>query len=203
MTDHMDRVRARLAELTFWTDAAQRVSRIKGNLQVLPVNMMAEALQASTEPARRLYWMREINQMFDYAMQGIAPCKAGCDACCHMATFISVHEADRIAAATGRPRADPADRCTLDDIEDDRTRFNGVPCAFLVDHQCSIYTDRPHVCRVHFSVDRDNLLCQIVPGEAIKMPSFDNTNMNVLALMVDGDPSEAKMADIREFFPPR
>lgn len=202
MSEHMDKVRERVADPAFWTGAEARGKKIEANLRASPVNLMAEALQDAQTAERRVFWLRSITATLGVAAAGIVPCKAGCDACCHMATMISVHEADRIAKHTARPRLDAPDRDNKDDIEDDKTRYSGVPCAFLVDHKCSIYGERPHVCRVHYTVDRDNLLCQIVPGEAVNMPMIDNMSMNMLALIADGDPADAKMADIRDYFPP-
>jgi Fe-S-cluster containining protein len=199
----MAKIRARAADPTLFTEADERVRQIQARLRASPVNMMAQALQAAPEPARKVFWLREITKVLDIAMRGIAPCKEGCDACCHMATGITLQEAQAIAATTGRAMTVPPDLVGMQAIELDRIKYNGVPCVFLEDHRCSIYEHRPYPCRVHFSVDRDNLLCQIVPGEAIRMPSYDNSRFNVLALLANGDPRGYLMADIRDFFVPQ
>lgn len=199
----MVKVRARPAEAGFFADAEARVRLIERRLAVSPVNDLALALQDAPEPARKFYWLRQITDMLGLAAAGVAPCKSGCDACCHMATMISRTEAEAIAQASGRAMTEPPEAMYGQDITIDQAKFLGVPCSFLEDHRCTIYADRPHACRVHYSLDRDKLLCQIVPGELVRVPSYDNSRFNLLFLLAHGDPREAKMADIREFFPPR
>lgn len=199
----MAAIRARQADPALFEDADRRVAQIEARLRASPVNMMALALQDAPEPARKVFWLREITKVLDFAMRGIAPCKEGCDSCCHMATGITLAEAQEIAAASGRAMTVPPDVVALQDIELDRIKYIGVPCVFLVDHRCSIYEHRPHACRVHYSIDRDNLLCQTVPGQQIRMPSYDNSRFNLLALLSHGDPRATLMADIRDFFVPQ
>jgi Fe-S-cluster containining protein len=198
----LEKIRARGVDPTLFVDAQKRVDKIKRNMLALHINEMAVALQDEPTRAGKFIWMRQMTDTLGKAVAGIVPCKDGCDHCCHMATNISIVEAQEIAEATGRAMVVPPDTDTIGGIEADRVRYNGVPCVFLVEHRCSIYAHRPHACRVHYSVDRDDVLCEIVPGVQTRVPSLNNQNFNMLFLLAHGDPREALMADIRDFFPP-
>jgi Fe-S-cluster containining protein len=120
-----------------------------------------------------------------------------------MATFLTTAEAEVISKATGAPLATPAAATlTRTSNEIERAQYAGVPCSFLADGRCTIYAFRPWACRVHFSVDQDELLCKIVPGERIEAPSYQTQSLFLIYLLAQpGNPLDIKMADIREFFP--
>ena len=54
-------------------------------------------------------------------------------------------------------------------------KFNGQPCPFLVDNQCSVYEDRPVVCRTHHSLREDASLCDmaIPASQQVRPPMYD------------------------------
>ena len=87
--------------------------------------------------------------------------------------------------------------------EDMRNAINdgafGVPCTFLVDNQCSIYANRPMACRYQFSVDDDDLLCRLVPGQPIRVPYLNLQGEQAAYASAMG--YNARMADIRDWFP--
>lgn len=74
----------------------------------------------------------------------------------------------------------------------------GLPCPFLRDSQCSAYEHRPFACRTHVTLDDDDLLCKLRPGQTVPMP-YANTK-RPWALFLGLQPGEI-LADIREFFP--
>src|SRR5258708_20275597 len=39
--------------------------------------------------------------------------------------------------------------------------YIGVACPFLKNDRCSIYAQRPFICRTHYSMDEINLLCRL------------------------------------------
>lgn len=117
-------------------------------------------------------------------------CAKGCDACCHQ--MVSVHtweeegicryiEHDMHAATRAQVRrqvvewwrylksflrsASRADPITLPEVKALTQRMidERVMCPFLVDHQCSIYSVRPAMCRAHV-VDSDPQQCLSDPG---------------------------------------
>jgi Fe-S-cluster containining protein len=121
-----------------------------------------------------------------------------------MATMVHLDEAKAIAAATGAKMVTPkrfnVDLMYVDKV---RARYDGVPCRFLVGGACSIYAERPLACRTHVVVDPDNLLCEIVPGQKIRVPMLDLKQVDWAISDAFGGPLEMKWADIREYFPPQ
>jgi Fe-S-cluster containining protein len=90
-------------------------------------------------------------------------CKEGCDWCCHLRVGTSVPEAARIAAHL-RQTLSPADLQAVRErvarlaeqrreLKMARRTSEPLPCAFLVDHRCSIYPVRPLTCRGSNSTD--------------------------------------------------
>lgn len=75
----------------------------------------------------------------------------------------------------------------------------GTPCTFLAAGRCSIYEHRPISCRLQINVDVDDLLCRLVPGEAITVPYLDTRTEKVASLLILG--ANARIADIRDWFP--
>ena len=85
-------------------------------------------------------------------------CKSGCAYCCYQTVEVTIPEAILVAAHL----ADPADLrretvletaqafAGLSDQERCRT---GRPCPLLVDDKCSVYHDRPLMCRSKLAVD--------------------------------------------------
>ncbi|RAU23452.1 hypothetical protein CU669_04845 [Paramagnetospirillum kuznetsovii] len=89
-------------------------------------------------------------------------CKSGCGWCCHQQVGISVVEAVRIAVHIAALPADDAATITtrLRELDAKTNRLTTskrakakLPCAFLQDGSCSIYTVRPFRCRGLISVD--------------------------------------------------
>lgn len=74
-------------------------------------------------------------------------CRAGCESCCHQRLSVFEVEAAPIRAALARlERDDPELRARVRtqgrDTEDPR-------CALLVEGRCSVYEQRPLICRSH------------------------------------------------------
>lgn len=200
---HLEAVRRRTEDPTLFTDAERRLQAITRNLAALNINRTAIALQETPSREGKFIWLRQLTATLAKATQGFVPCKAGCAHCCRMATLISTVEAEAIARVTGLPMTMPADEVFVrGDASAEQAQYEGQPCPMLKDERCSIYADRPFACRVHYSVDRDELLCRIVPGHPIRTPSLDAGRFHLLALLAHGDPMSVRLADIRAFFPP-
>lgn len=85
-------------------------------------------------------------------------CKSGCAWCCHQSVEVTIPEAILIAGELGDP-ADPRRQAMLDSAD----RFHGKslieryrarsPCALLVDNRCSVYGNRPLMCRGMMAAD--------------------------------------------------
>jgi hypothetical protein len=112
--------------------------------------------------------------------------------------LLSRAEAGLIARETGRPLQTPADPSLRNKMN---PTYIGVPCPFLVDNRCSIYASRPFTCRVHYNMDADNLLCQLIPGESTNVPYLNPQAWHV-AYGAALPPSALEFFDIRDFFKP-
>lgn len=87
-------------------------------------------------------------------------CKEGCSGCCHMNTMIYEHEAIHLAKVTGRKMVHLTYR-PLNVVFKKGNDFIGKPCPFLLKNKCSVYADRPLVCRTHHSLYEDAKWCSI------------------------------------------
>lgn len=132
-----------------------------------------------------------------------SPCRRGCSYCCNQAVPISEHEADNIAAFTGRPRrelgAGPTNRETLDRMRSNQQRYSAKPCTFLRDGECTIYEVRPMNCRTHISVAATPEPCDIFtrPGGRVPLLDLRALQEGVVELFMS-----RQYGDVRDFFPP-
>lgn len=197
---HLDQAKARQANPATLIQAGHRADKIFARLKAANINTMAIALQEAPHVRAKTIWLKQIMTALDKATAGLVPCKAGCSHCCYMAVNVTYQEAEAISKATGKPLQALGHDSDKTTDEENIKRYEGTPCPFLVDNQCSIYDVRPFSCRAHYSVDSDNLLCKIVPGETIRTPTLNTLQFTALHLLSYGDPLIVRYADIREFF---
>jgi hypothetical protein len=166
--------------------------------------LLAAAGRARTRQ-QRVIWLQRWASAWVEPLATQAACTRGCSHCCHIPVAITSTEAVLIGTASAKPVATPAglscgdlDFAKVSDWEAQQQRFVGQPCPFLRGNECSIYDRRPFRCRVHVSLDDDDLLCRLVGGQDVPVPYADTRQ--VLAIFMAAQPGET-MADIREFFP--
>lgn len=194
----LEQAQARMADPTLFPQVQERLDAISKRIAASNIQSLADKIAKPIPTAQKVILLKQATDILVEAAKGIAPCSAGCSHCCNMATFITVREAAELAKASGRKVHAP----DVFDAPDAIERFEGIPCSFLKDNRCSVYHARPMACRVHVSVDRDNLLCKIIPGAEIRTPTIDIERFTLLALMTYRDPRSVSFADIRQFFPP-
>jgi Fe-S-cluster containining protein len=142
-------------------ELAALVERVAGITRGSGIVMAAQAIAADPSGTLRAVLGLLKLLVFGRAQQTIdevvatAPrlgCKSGCAWCCYQSVEVTIPEAILVAGELG----DPADR-RRQTVLDYADRFRGKslmerhrarqPCALLVDNRCSVYDNRPLMCR--------------------------------------------------------
>lgn len=219
---HMERVAARWAHLDGPGHNAllARVDYFNNHTDVEARAHAHEAAQRAKSVAAKVTWLRADAGEVLKAAESVSACRRGCGDCCHIGVTVARAEAEVIGKAIGRKVANPPEARVLNTVDmlDDpnarermkhmrkqqawlRDAYHGVACTFLNRHgSCTIYENRPLICRWQINLDADSLLCELVPQdvEAIKVPYLNMTNMHaVYAANFGGSP----LADLRDWFP--
>jgi Fe-S-cluster containining protein len=197
MTDLL-KIRARESDPAVSEHAQQVSDRIIGRVDMQRVEVYGQMARRMPKPPGKVEMVRRMAAELASAARDLVPCSRGCSACCHMPTHVIAEEAAVIAAETGAQLAEPAHWF---DGREVGHHYEGVPCTFLVDGLCSIYLNRPFACRIHIHIDRDNTLCEVVPGEPIRVPRLDTRRFDSYYVQAFGPAADARLADIRDFFP--
>lgn len=125
-----------------------------------------------------------------------AACRQGCSHCCNIAVTLPLGEAEVISANIGvkiDPNFTPA-KSRVGEVG----RFEGTPCPFLKNNQCSIYDNRPIACRAYFNFSDFPDLCDLERNPGAMVPTLDMDFVYEQQVLLFKSPV---MADIREFFP--
>jgi Fe-S-cluster containining protein len=144
------------------------------------------------------YW-QIVDEIMSYTQDDVA-CKAGCSHCCYAAVLLPHAEAEVIGR---RIRREPAKAKKRKNAHDVRWGYDN-PCVFLGDDErCTIYENRPMVCRVHYSLDVDALMCEMTPPESKPVPFYNDMiyQQTLLMLIAQHTRSIPSCGEIREFWP--
>jgi hypothetical protein len=171
--------------------AAANVSTVESN-RVLPALSMAAS---SSTSGKRVFWLQKAAQTLANSYGPHAACSEGCSHCCHIPVQITQAEALFIGRQIGRRPLAPEHQGPAPVVDG-----YASPCPFLLDNRCSIYTHRPMVCRSHMNLDRDDLLCRLLPGVPVPVPYLDTRFLALAAVDILG-PTQP-LADLRQWFPP-
>lgn len=207
--EHMLKVRQREAQL--FSEAGLAVLKQRALSVIGPAmdtrSRLAKRVLSAESRRKAVIWLRHAADALSTTVASEVACRPGCSACCRQGVLVSEAEADVIGKAIHRTpiRSPPSATIVSVDFgqepeEMDLTRFDGVPCTFLMGDRCSIWRDRPVMCRLQASFDRDALLCEIVPNEQIQVPYVDARPEKALYLAKVG--VGMLLADIRDWFPP-
>jgi len=134
------------------------------------------------------------NELLEVAAPHVA-CGRGCSSCCKMNVTISSVEADRISNATGWK---PAQLTSSKNHPEEA--FAGIACPFLVDNTCSIYENRPLVCRTHVAFDASSYWCDPNRMHQQEMPMVRFSGLQEALGKISTGRNGAVYADIRDFF---
>lgn len=162
-----------------------------------------ELLQVASEPTDIEEKRRRVIKIADRmakALRPHVPCEAGCTACCHMNTIIYEHEAKRLAEVSGR-RMTTLPYRPVEVVVAEGAKYIFHRCPFLVNKRCSVYEDRPLVCRVHHSLSDSALECNPIVSPS-GPPMYNPDIVEVPYRMINAaiNPMEP-WGNIAEFFP--
>lgn len=173
------------------------------HINALPANFTAEATQRTQQistmnasPRAKLGKLYALVDEYAAMRSPYVACKPGCDSCCHMKIELTNVEAERISKATGIVAQPLRTNTSHPD-----SKFAGLPCPFLKDHQCSIYDDRPLTCRGHASFDADSYWCAPERMLTVELPMVSIGDALVANRHIAQASRHPVVADIREFFP--
>lgn len=158
----------------------------------------------STNASRRVLYGR-LEQLADRVNDCLAPlaaCRKGCHHCCSMVTLVYRFEAVRLAEVTGRKMTELPYRPHHQVINTHRLQ-PPQPCPFIVAGGCSVYADRPLICRLHHSLANDAELCRPLPSGQTQAPEMydpDHIEVPYHTLVRTQRPKEPWGA-LTEFFP--
>lgn len=170
--------------------AAARVAPADANRALAALSMAA----SSSTSGKRVLWLQKAAQTLADVYGPHAACRKGCAHCCHIAVKITQAEALFIGRHIGRR---PRDREQLG--PEPAMQGYESPCPFLVNAACSIYEWRPMVCRSHLNLDKDDLLCRLLPGVSVPVPYLDTRLLALAAADTLG--VTQPIADLRQWFP--
>ena len=132
----------------------------------------------------------------------LTPCRKGCHHCCSMVTLVYRFEAVGLAEVTGRKMRELPFRSHQQVINLHRLQPL-QPCPFMVEGGCSVYADRPLICRLHHSLANDAESCRPLPSGQTQAPEMydpDHIEVPYHTLVRTQRPKEPWGA-LTEFFP--
>lgn len=157
--------------VTLPAELESTVKHLAGLTRGTGIVMAAKAVAADPTPAGTLRTVLSLLKalVFGRAQQTIdevvadAPklaCKSGCAWCCYQSIEATIPEAILVAIELGAPH-DPRRAAVLANAQafrglgEGERRRTGKPCALLVDKSCSVYENRPLMCRAMMAGDAD------------------------------------------------
>lgn len=170
---------------------------------LLASKKLSDAIDSNTSRRLKIYKIQTIISEIRENPAARTACKKGCSNCCYQQVKISQTEADAIGARIGRKAHQLRVAFKMKDVN---AYGRETPCTFLVGGACSIYQNRPFVCREFVNSDRDNLLCSFENWDLLKanddryvhIPRPSAAFLHEAYISISG---ASEYGDIRDFFP--
>jgi Fe-S-cluster containining protein len=142
---------------------------------------------------------RALREMYDYfdryyaIASDLTACRDKCSFCCMIPASIGADEASILSGRSGIP-IKPTKRYRLEPT------FLVSPCPFLKEGSCSVYADRPMVCRTHHNYSNTNNAC--LPSSTEPEMQLDrwSTFPNLMRVYNRIRANGIESGDIRSFF---
>lgn len=163
-------------------------------LQALKMQLN-ETMSVRTPARNRLIRIRHIAGQQSAIFSSKTACSSGCSHCCHIDVTLPRSEAMLIGKLTGKKLSEPSQTFPID--QPPAKSFVGSPCPFLVGGSCSIYANRPLLCRTLVNLDTSPKLCELVPETTIPVPYLNTSALRAAFTIVT---QSEDFADIREWF---
>ena len=142
-------------------------------------------------PIKKLRALHKEMEILSAAMAPYVACSAGCSACCHYPVHLYPVEAELIEKRSSHSRL-PKSLPSAD--------FHGSPCPFLIQEQCSIYEDRPMVCRQHVALTNTAYWCDPVRSGEITLPMAQLSKVQEAFHELVAKDGRTTPMDIRQIF---
>ncbi|MDP3519798.1 MAG: YkgJ family cysteine cluster protein [Hydrogenophaga sp.] len=217
LESHLDQVQARWQALRASHDLQARSERVRAEMDRDAFDRMLTAASRAKSGGQRVLWLHRAADVVAGAVSRAqaAACKKGCDHCCHIPVSLSRTEATHLAAVSGKEMAvAPAHAIRVSkELEQRRSagapeegvsqrwsHHTGQPCPFLSKGECTVWSARPMACRYYYTLDTDNLLCQLVSDKnGVEVPQLNVLAFTAMSWGILGLNQDA--ADIRDWFP--
>jgi len=121
------------------------------------------------------------------------PCQNGCNHCCHYNVSISELEAELIENETKAKRLKGLSNTFVTD-------FHGIPCPFLKEGSCSIYSSRPFVCRRFVSLGSSKKWCEVKVANEYEFPLLNFSEIDKSYDYLVNESGLNNRSDIRQQF---
>lgn len=136
--------------------------------------------------------LKEIATKISQIGSPITACGSGCNFCCYQSVSVSELEVRAISKLTGRSYVKPENTS----VHEDRQKYLGVPCTFLDKGQCSVYEERPIICRTHLNLSNVNEICKVGDDLSPDVPYLDTSALLPAIGLICG----VDFHDIRDWF---
>lgn len=214
---HLEQVQTRWTTLRASNELQQRAERVHEAMDSDAFDRMLTAAKRARSGGQKVLWLHRAADVVQRAVSQAkaAPCRKGCDQCCHIPVVVSRAEAAHLAAISGKSMSVTPDHAVhvsqeleqrsvdgqLETTGSDRWSHHiGQACPFLSHGECTVWAARPLACRYYYTIDKDDLLCRLLPNKlAVEVPQLNVLALTAMSWGILGLNQDA--ADIRDWFP--
>lgn len=174
-------------------EAMSNLAGIAQKLQDLdPETSAFQVATSERSQVAKFQSLQRITQSVSEIATQSTACKKGCSYCCYQSVSVCELEARAISKLTGRIYKKPE----YTSVFKDRQMYRGDPCTFLSNGKCSIYAERPIICRTHVNMSCIAELCDVT-GLDQDVPYLNMSSLTLSIGLICG----VEFHDIRHWFP--